>query len=336
MRCYVEVPLTSPAGYVIGSYCIVDNKLREDLDDECVRILSETSMAIMEHLENMKIKQTHFRTNQLLEGLGMFMDGDTCLNSTARMHKRQRGKGLFSTSTTGGSIENVPIENAQPKNESRVFTLPESANSSSFLSSSDGFVPSPAENANAKGNYFPAITTGDVADETIPNPEPDKTADWAVPISEAVAPGKPHTRIGVTRPKSRQKKTAIASEAQNVLAMAGSLIRNSMDISGVLFLDAHSTYQKPTVDVASSSSLEPNAPLSPNFLKTADDEDIEMVSAVLGRSMSARAANKDTQDENLLELPEELLQRLIDSYPIGQIFSCDELGPLIGRDEIGT
>jgi hypothetical protein len=26
MRCYVEVPLTSSKGYVIGSYCIVDNR----------------------------------------------------------------------------------------------------------------------------------------------------------------------------------------------------------------------------------------------------------------------------------------------------------------------
>jgi GAF domain-containing protein len=42
MRSYAEVPIISPLGYVIGGYCVVDNKLRT-FDDGTLAVLAEIS-----------------------------------------------------------------------------------------------------------------------------------------------------------------------------------------------------------------------------------------------------------------------------------------------------
>lgn len=50
MRFYAEVPILSPTGYVIGTYCVVDDKPREGLDKKSFDALNEIAAAIMNHL----------------------------------------------------------------------------------------------------------------------------------------------------------------------------------------------------------------------------------------------------------------------------------------------
>lgn len=72
MRFYAEVPLTSPAGYVLGSYCVVDDKPRDDFSEEDVQTLQEISDAIGNHLENKRIAHYHSRFERLVTGLTDF------------------------------------------------------------------------------------------------------------------------------------------------------------------------------------------------------------------------------------------------------------------------
>ncbi|KAF2502985.1 hypothetical protein BU16DRAFT_521613 [Lophium mytilinum] len=326
MRCYVEVPLISPAGYVIGSYCIVDNRLRDDLDDECVSVLTETSHAIMEHLENMRIKTMQSRTNHLLEGLGMFMDGDSCLNSTARMHKRQR-KGLLRVSEPESNSA-LRTANFQSKDAVRTFTLPDSGAESSFLSSSDGIAVTPST-VHSNINSFPLTTPDSMPPDPVATPDPEKNLDTPI---EAVVAKKSRSRSIAKLPNSHQKQSVVTPEIQNIVAVAGSLIRDSMDISGVVFLDAHSTHRKTTTDFASSPTQGNDASLTTHSALGAEDTENQMVCAILGLSLSAQAANEDSQDEDLFNLPERLLQQMIDSHPNGRIFSADEFGLLSDKE----
>ncbi|CAI4213877.1 unnamed protein product [Parascedosporium putredinis] len=48
---YIEVPLVSSLGYLLGSYCVVDDKLHEFDNDETVDCLNEIAAAITAHLE---------------------------------------------------------------------------------------------------------------------------------------------------------------------------------------------------------------------------------------------------------------------------------------------
>ncbi|KAK6541325.1 hypothetical protein TWF694_007144 [Orbilia ellipsospora] len=81
MRSYAEVPVISPLGYVIGGYCVVDNKLR-DFGDETITVLTEIASTIMSHLENVRVKQNQLRSERLVRGLDMFIQEETAVRES--------------------------------------------------------------------------------------------------------------------------------------------------------------------------------------------------------------------------------------------------------------
>lgn len=74
-RFYAEVPLYGPSGYVLGSYCIVDNKTRAGFVDEEVAALQEIADAIAQHLEDVRIAHYHHRAEDLVKGLISYVEG---------------------------------------------------------------------------------------------------------------------------------------------------------------------------------------------------------------------------------------------------------------------
>jgi GAF domain-containing protein len=75
MRFYAEVPILSPTGFVIGTYCVVDNKPRNGLDDKCFAALNEIASAIMNHLALVRSQYTLQRSAEMVKGLGLFVEG---------------------------------------------------------------------------------------------------------------------------------------------------------------------------------------------------------------------------------------------------------------------
>jgi hypothetical protein len=73
MRSYIEVPLVSPLGYLLGSYWIVHNDLKDYDNDDTVEIMNEIAAAIMAHLELRRIQQSRDRSEQLIQGLSGFI-----------------------------------------------------------------------------------------------------------------------------------------------------------------------------------------------------------------------------------------------------------------------
>ncbi|KAK0128731.1 hypothetical protein ONS95_000685 [Cadophora gregata] len=74
MKFYAEVPITSPTGYVIGTFCVVDNKPRDGLDSKGLQSMTEISSAIMKHLELVQMQNHFHRADKMLHGLGMFVE----------------------------------------------------------------------------------------------------------------------------------------------------------------------------------------------------------------------------------------------------------------------
>lgn len=88
MRSYAEVPLKTPSGFIIGSYCVVDDKPR-DFGDNSVVVLEELAGIVMNHLELLKIKVDHDRADRLIRGLGSYVEGDTALEVDTHQRKRR-------------------------------------------------------------------------------------------------------------------------------------------------------------------------------------------------------------------------------------------------------
>ena len=79
MRYYAEVPIHSPSGLTIGSFCVVDNRSRKGLDKKGLKILKEIADSIMDHLELVMCKQQRERAERMIQGLGLFVKGRASL-----------------------------------------------------------------------------------------------------------------------------------------------------------------------------------------------------------------------------------------------------------------
>ncbi|KAL3441448.1 hypothetical protein BJX65DRAFT_288529 [Aspergillus insuetus] len=72
-RFYAEVPIYSPSGHILGSYCVVDNKPRMEFSEEDVVALQEISDSIARHLDNVRTVHYHRRSERLVQGLTTFV-----------------------------------------------------------------------------------------------------------------------------------------------------------------------------------------------------------------------------------------------------------------------
>jgi hypothetical protein len=79
MRFYATVPLRSPAGLVVGEFCVVDDKARDGVSDAELVFMKDMSLTIMTHLEAERVKQQHKRAERMIRGMGLFVEGKSSL-----------------------------------------------------------------------------------------------------------------------------------------------------------------------------------------------------------------------------------------------------------------
>jgi GAF domain-containing protein len=73
-RFYAEVPLKS-GGFVIGSVCVGDNKPRSGMDVGALNKLTEVATAVAIHLDLVQAQNRLRRSQEMVRGLGQFVDG---------------------------------------------------------------------------------------------------------------------------------------------------------------------------------------------------------------------------------------------------------------------
>jgi signal transduction histidine kinase/CheY-like chemotaxis protein len=124
MRFYAEVPVHSPRGIVIGSYCVVDNKPRQQFGDASVKVLEEIARSVSHYLELTRMKLDYDRAVKLMTGLSSFVDNqrsgeDGRPKLRDRMESEQskvvdltaeheKKKTLVSSNASNGAKDNVP------------------------------------------------------------------------------------------------------------------------------------------------------------------------------------------------------------------------------------
>ncbi|KAL2070264.1 hypothetical protein VTL71DRAFT_13290 [Oculimacula yallundae] len=81
LRFYAGVPIYSPAGYIIGIYSIVDDKPRENFGERDLNILKDLAATVMDHLVLGTIRSRHHRAERMVKGLGLFVEGKSTLRN---------------------------------------------------------------------------------------------------------------------------------------------------------------------------------------------------------------------------------------------------------------
>lgn len=80
LRAMACVPLKTPLhGIVIGTYIIVDDKVRGPLTENDLQFLTDMAVTIMDYLEAGRVKRQQYRAERMVKAIGLFIEGKTTL-----------------------------------------------------------------------------------------------------------------------------------------------------------------------------------------------------------------------------------------------------------------
>ncbi|KAF2397682.1 hypothetical protein EJ06DRAFT_532676 [Trichodelitschia bisporula] len=283
MRSYAEVPITSPLGYVLGSYCVVHNEVRDFDNDATIFILREISQTIMEHLDLVRIKQNRLRSEQLIKGLNVFVRQGSQHDPDAEVIEVPDASG--DSSCESSSSIKAALSSPSPSLAPSLSTP-----STSIASSNDSTLATSA--TPLESNPF---------DSALPDPNTST-------LSPSLSPS-----CGTPCPNDRP--SAVSSDVTRAFTRAAALIRETMGMDGLVFLDACSNGFDRTPSpgysanpLARRGSLVPSpVPFAPSLHPNVGPGNADCSHCGPG-------------------IPEALLLRLIRAFPQGHIFSADEWG----------
>ncbi|KAJ6079031.1 hypothetical protein N7467_008784 [Penicillium canescens] len=315
-RFYAEVPLYSPSGYVLGSYCVVDDKPRSGFGDEDVEVLREIADAIGAHLENARIVQYHRRSENLVRGLTGFVKShskfDPTVSSTQGMLEGKAGRlelGEFKKAVHGGSGDmgetSVSLNMGQ-----------DVVSSTLGKTSSNGFT--------RKDSSIFSMAAGSAS--TMPSSISRSSSE----LSEQVSAG-----LEGPTDSSAVENLPISERIAAIFTRASGLLKDSLDLDGVVFLDAYRNdpqFEMPAqtdgwADLPSLSS-DGETPITPRptHLGVSDGilpRDTERFCGFLGHALSSSNGNNDPRLQAAVS--EELLHLLITHFPQGHVFTMESV-----------
>ncbi|KAE9977377.1 hypothetical protein EG328_010026 [Venturia inaequalis] len=370
MVSYLEVPLMSPLGYCLGSYCIVDNRKRDFNNDKTVDTMNEISTAIMGHLDLVKLKEHGARSQKLMMGLGQIANRDSSAadlsvsrsitgsaDSTHRASVAGSGMGSLVGTSYGsyGSAELdyldqsglTPLSEYNSMDQNDIAPMSgrrwqESAYSqisqmttpsdTSFSGESTFSIPGPGT---------PPISPSEADDkdfcESLPaTPEvvQNLNNELATPDDLSIPPWSrerhasdrdrpppfPHSSATSNVTTTSIHASPVSLDVRETLSRAAETIREAMDMDRVTFFDA-------VPSGFASRSAHPKSrkhPLSFDDLSYIAEKNQQVCCATLSESV------KDNQGaaSPAWKISEAMLQRLIERYPGGHIFTADSFGPI--------
>lgn len=322
-RSYLEVPLVSPLGYLLGSYCVVHNDLKDYDNDATVEIMNEIAAAIMAHLELRRIQQSRDRSEQLIQGLSGFINYESPAPEPLRAKVTPNPSLSLDTSTPAAAVK-PPVEpqsctgkdapnwtDVSPDTDSDGHPRPALNHASSSLESSDSIF-SPAGQGSSES---PPTTPRD-------DLEQDPFAQLAIAGDNAGHANEADDAQGSTSDTTELYANGFISSAniKSTLYRAAATIRRSMNMDGFMFLDA-----------VPSSFADRSDQLAVDDERDLTREEVAgPFCAAIVQSTAGHTGEKVSQSSQT-RLPEAALQRFIRRFPHGHIFSADEFGPI---DEI--
>ncbi|KAJ6006414.1 hypothetical protein N7451_004358 [Penicillium sp. IBT 35674x] len=323
MRFYAEVPLFSPSGYVLGSYCVVDDSPREEFGDAEVALLQEVSDAIALHLENTRSVHYHRRAEDLVKGLTSFV------KDYADFDPRQVSSDHRLQSTTQNLSSHSGLADGLAEQRPITISLPDRSKEndgpiaqSSITTSSDEPV-SPFSPASASGNTEHTSIESPFSDSQCTSPGDERSLDEASHSKSVPITVPPDTMFSMT------EKVPIADRIDTIFARASGLLTTSMNLDGVAFLDAahcNASFLPPEEQgswepLPKRAGSYPTAsdPLDPLNIPT---REVNTTCDVLGLSIKPRARGLPNGS---ITVPEMLLNVLVTHFPHGQIFEIPSL-----------
>ncbi|KAJ5566117.1 CheY-like superfamily [Penicillium sp. DV-2018c] len=240
MRFYAEVPFYSASGYVLGSYCIVDDKPWTEFGDQQVNDLQEVADAIGLHLENVRMREAHIRTEKLVKGLTTFVKDHAGFDPTEVSND---GRLQSSFSAANLSPQEIAAATASADLDATLAPAP-LANSSQGATFQSGRSPSSTVTGEESVFYMPdqrSSTDPSSLDSGLSDRPMAMTPGEEKSQGEAMRSGDASVHQNIDQQLSLlslAETKPFSERIASIYARASTLLRDSMDLDGVMFLDA--------------------------------------------------------------------------------------------------
>ncbi|KAL4807885.1 hypothetical protein BDV18DRAFT_109671 [Aspergillus unguis] len=321
MRYYAAVPIKSPGGHVIGSYCIVDDKPRSGFGDAELKSLQEIADAIAQYIETVRLSYCHHRTETLVKSLTTFVKEQDDFDPA---------ESYDVTPTQPATNLPNPVGSGDASSTERP-SLPRAESSETQGNVSE----------NSRGPCSPSEGTGDVS-SLFSRPNGSEQTEATFPYRNTDRPGSAWSLLDdrrnsvsqTSRPPTnapfndaQPSATEVANKVSRIFRRASVLLRDSMDLDGVLFVDA-SRCNAGVVLGNDMGTWEPlPATLSPEFLADPSPSPFDIPgvgslskTASVPCTVLGRATRDPAKPHRDFNITEKLLDDLMASFPQGQIF----------------
>lgn len=306
---YLEVPLVSPLGYLLGSYCVVDDKPNDFDHDWKVEILNDIAASIVAHLENVRVRQSRDRSAQLIRGLSGFIRREPPAQRPAHA-TAQSDPGPEAHDSLSSPSGQVPDNDSSDTQSSISQGRPKPSNLISTSSVETG--PSALSLGQDSSGTPPTTPREDVGDNPM---EQQFMAAVAGAEANATAPNPPTSPSNAS--ESHGSGFISSANIKTTFFRAAATIRRSMDMDGLMFLDAvPSSY----ADRSDQHTLSHEQDVSQ------DQVEVPCCAAIVKSALGP--TGETITHSSQTRLPEASLQRFIRAYPQGQVFTADEFGPI--------
>jgi len=349
LRYYVEVPLRTDTGYLLGSICVIDPLVRQPGPND-VKNLQEIATLVCQHLETARMKEDHRRAERLLEGVSHFIQGKDSISG-------------WSKDTPGQPI----IPDVHP---------PPTYLSLSAMSSVPGGVSAGMSSPSVAGTGPHTLrtfsddtlspTVPGMSDRTFSNDTVSATTPATSGLTSQAGPKGSYMDTDVEvgfdplprRDSDDSSAPSLASvNVRQAFSRASNLIRESMDLEATCFLEVpqnerfknrkerRSSAQRkangnsPVPSASETDSLtDASTDLTPKDQELPDSEGFPSANGVLchrlgfaTRTKSSLAGSTTTQP--YLTISATLLSQLTAKYPGGHIFHFDVAGSVSSGDD---
>jgi signal transduction histidine kinase len=340
VRSYAGVPIVSPRGFTIGSYCIMDKEPRKlELDESSIRFMKEMAEIVMKHLSMLQSKLRNHQTERMIVGLGSFVEGKATLRDSWQEASDQDA----ATGRSGEAVEGQLNKRQQDKQEAHdtpeAQQLPYRSAAQNFSKTHASIAPRVVHDfakPAAKLATYSSHRSNSKVNMKPPNSKKDDQHNETACKSSVVIDDAPDATV--------------SSAFEGIFSRAANLIRESIEVEGVVFLDARleslgglddeeqckarGTWVRnatPSSDESTDSGSPPNAT---HAFASAMENDDTAICRMLGFSTSTSSSIDADGSNHDFAVRESLLKAILSRYPQGKIFNYNESG-LLSDDSSG-
>lgn len=288
-RFYAGVPIRSPNGHNIGTYCVLDDKPRNGLSAFELQFLGDMAQTVMRHLEMSRATNDHQRRGVMVKSLGSFADGKSTLEE-------------WWDSWEADTPSIMPPENA-PTQRQRQPTISNSM--------SPGADPKHLQLLNRYDSATSSVPSLNNMDSVSPS-SASAPSTVVTPASEILEPSPIEPACKTTSSAGNDKNNGVAPEVEAIFGRAAQMIVDAVEVEGAVFFDAKVSTFGGLVDdeIVSEQPPEP-------------DKQCVILGAAHFKGPNT------TESTHAYPLAESVLKHLLRNYPQGQIFNLDdELAPV--------